>query len=115
LPSGERNGTAHRKKRLIANNYALLTLFRLSTLLGIPVHELREMSADELHDYAAYLSLEPVGSQADDIRTALIAHTTASCHSTKALKLQEFLPQWEPPQKVSYADGAKAFLAFLST
>jgi hypothetical protein len=82
--------------------------------LGVPVHELEDMSADELHDYAAYLSLEPVGSQADDLRTAIVAHTTASCHSTKTMKLSDFLPQWEPPQKVSYSEGAKAFAAFLS-
>lgn len=72
------------------------------------------MSADELHDYQAYFSLEPWGCQADDIRTAIVAHTVAACLSSKPPDFADFLPKWEPPRRLTYAEGAEMFEAFLA-
>jgi hypothetical protein len=80
---------------------------------GVPVSTLENMSADDLNGYQAYLSLEPTGSTADDVRTAIVAHTVACCMSSKPPQFKDFLPQWEPPKAVSYAEGAKAFEAYL--
>lgn len=81
---------------------------------GVPVSELEGLSADELLGYAAYLGFEPTGSAADDVRTAIIAHTIACCHSTNPPSLAELLPRWEPRRQVGYREGARAFAAYLA-
>ena len=85
-------------------------LFRLSLDWGVPISILQEqLSAQELGDYQAYYSIEPWGGVAADIRTAIIAHTTASCFSKSAPEFKSFLPQWEPQKVMDYSEGSRAF------
>ena len=85
-------------------------LFRLSLAFGVPVSILQEqLSAQELNDYQAYYSIEPWGCLPADIRTAVIAHTTASCFAKNTLNFDDFLPKWEPKKPMNYAEGSRAF------
>ncbi len=85
-------------------------LFRLSLAWGVPVSTLQEqLSARELTDYQAYYSIEPWGCLPADIRTAIVAHTTASCFSKNTLNFADFVPKWEPEKPMDYAEGSRAF------
>ena len=56
------------------------------------VREAQErIEADEFTYWLAYNRLDPIGSERGDYQTALIAHTTASVHSKKKLKFDDFL------------------------
>lgn len=71
-------------------------IFRLSLALGIPAGELGErITGDELRDYEAYYALEPWGCQADDVRTAIVAHTVAACLGGGKSKFKDFVPKWD--------------------
>lgn len=84
-------------------------MFRLSIAFGVPVRQLADdMTADDLQFYQAYQALEPFGSKADDLRTALIAHTTHASNGGKA-SFRQFVPVWDTPKPQPYARFAEVF------
>ena len=70
-----------------------------------------ELSAEELQEYVAYYGFEPWGSVPDDMRAALVAYRVAGALGAKG-SFGDYLPRWEPPRRLSYAEGAAMFAAF---
>lgn len=87
-------------------------MFRLSIAFGVPARALADkLSADDLQFYQAYYALEPWGSKADDMRCALVAHTTHASNGGKA-SFVKFVPTWDTPKPLTYQQGSEVFMAW---
>ena len=72
-------------------------LFRLALALGRTVGELQEhMTAAELREWMAYDGINPIGPDRFDWLFGQLAFVTASVHSTKKLRIRDFVPTWDP-------------------
>ena len=87
----------------------MLTLFRLSVAFGVPARQLADdLTADDLLGYQAYYALEPFGSKADDVRAALVAHTSHASMGGKS-PFKSFVPVWDVPKPQPYARFTEVF------
>tara|TARA_R110002012_G_scaffold120651_1_gene270059 strand:+ start:14061 stop:14312 length:252 start_codon:yes stop_codon:yes gene_type:complete len=76
------------------------------------VREAQErVSADEFTYWMVYDKLDPIGNDRAAYQSALIAHTVASTHSKKKLKLENFLLKFGDEPK-ALTDPKKIFKYF---
>jgi len=75
--------------------------FRLALALGVshPDRLLADLSAREFDEWVAYFQIEPWGTFAADVRTAMLAQIITAVHTdtkkNKVPELREFLPSWQ--------------------
>lgn len=63
---------------------------------------LSRIDSRELTEWMAFYSLEPWGTEAEDVRTGIIASTVANVNrdpKKKAYKIRDFMPQWHRPEQ----------------
>lgn len=58
---------------------------------------LDRIDSSELTEWIAFYDLEPFGDERADIRSAIVASTTANVWGAKT-KLSDFIPRWEKPE-----------------
>ena len=90
--------------------------FKLALKLGMPVREAQErIDSQEFTYWMAYNNLDPIGNDRGDYQTALVAHTVASAHSKKRLKLDDFVLKFgEDKKKLSDPDMIKNYFKSLA-
>lgn len=60
------------------------------------------IDSKELTEWMAFYSLEPWGTEPEDVRTGIIASTVANANrdpKKKAHKVKDFMPQWYKPEQ----------------
>lgn len=65
---------------------------------------LARIDSQELTEWMAYYSLEPWGTESEDLRTGIIASTIANVNrdpkkQKKPFTPQDFMPIWDKPKK----------------
>lgn len=74
------------------------------------------MSSQELSEWMAFYSLEPWGTEVEDLRAAIIASTIANANrdpkkQRKPYKPRDFMPQWDrPPAKEQTAEEQRKII-----
>jgi hypothetical protein len=67
-----------------------------------------ELTADQLGWYEAYHDLEPFTFVADDVRSAIIAHTMAATQCKNPPSIAKFVPRWETPERLDAKQSNQA-------
>ena len=87
--------------------------FRLCKVLGVSHPRHLPLTAEEFIEWEAYASIEPWGTDADNVRTAALQATVAnfSGNSKRAWKVTDFLPK-QPEVEAPVEDKIKKHFHF---
>ena len=79
-------------------------MVKLSLAMGKWIHEVQELPMSELNQYMAMNTIEPIGEDRSDIRTAYAAAVSYNIQRprrARALKTKDFMVNWYAPRQQS--------------
>jgi len=94
--------------------------FRLAAHLGMTVREAQaRITSPEFSEWIAYNRLDPIGSERDDVRTAMLATLIANAwcrgKGQPPFHVDDFMPKWDnTPERADPADIALKMRQFAS-